>query len=262
MKEAAVGFQCLDCVKQGAATVRPVRAPYGGVQNANPVSTLVRGNVTRALILLNVVAFLLQGGLSIGFSNNAATNQFTRDYAMIGGSVANGEYYRLITAAFLHASIMHIAFNMFALYQLGTALERILGTWRYLAIYFLSAIGGNALSYLHGGVTQFSLGASTAVFGLFGAFYIFAKKMGIDTRQVLGLIGFNLLITFLIPNIDKFGHLGGLGVGLLVAVIFTRIPSKQVVQQALLCLGVLAALVAAVAVKTSQLHSQYPGLFG
>lgn len=248
MKEAAVGFQCLDCVKEGQKAVRPIRMAYSGVQRTNPVATMIRGNVTKVLIGLNILAFLAQGG--------GTNNAFTLKYAMVGFQVADGQYYRLVTAAFLHASIMHIAFNMFALYQLGTALERVLGTWRYLTIYFLSAIGGNTLSYLHGGNSVFSVGASTGIFGLFGAFYLVSKKLGLDSSQILGLIAINLLITFLIPNIDKFGHLGGLAVGVAVGAIFTRIPSKQAATQVALCAAVFLVLVVGVAVQTGHLHKQ------
>jgi membrane associated rhomboid family serine protease len=222
----------------------------------------LRGNVTKILVGINVLVFVVfQNGLSAGF-NSQTGNKFTADYEMLGhaqyvdGSihgVAQGEYYRLITAAFLHANIIHIAFNMFALWQIGTVLERLLGTWRYLALYFVGAIGGNTLSYVVHGASTASVGASTALFAMFGAFYLLVRKVGGDTSQIVSLIVLNLVMTFFLSTIDKFGHIGGLLAGGLVGLIYTRIPSNKPQLQALLCGAVAVGCVVAAVLTTASI---------
>lgn len=257
MREAPVGFQCVECVKEGARTLRAVSGQFETkkvrtVGQTNPLANAVKGNVTKILIGLNVLAFLAQGGLSSGLTRGSLSNNFTFDYAMIGGAkdvvgVADGQYYRLITAAFLHSGILHIAFNMLALYQLGSALERVLGTWRYLGLYFAGAIGGNVLVYVVDGSQAAAVGASTSIYGLFAAFYLVARRNGNDTSQLVALIVINFLITITVPNISIWGHVGGFVTGGIVGLIYTKISTQQARLQAGL-IGGLIALLFAVAV--------------
>ena len=264
MREAPVGHQCVECVKEGARAVRSITAPYETKKTTrpsrgpNPVSEALKGNVTKLLLGLNILAFFLQQGLSGGINGGGRVNQFTVNYANIGGAkgiggLADGEYYRLITAAFLHAGLLHIAFNMFALYQLGSVLERLLGTWRYLALYAAGAVGGNTLSYIVHGATTYSLGASTAIFGIFAAFFVIVKRQGGDTSQLVALIVINLVLTFTVSSIDKFGHVGGLLVGGLVGLIYTRVPRDKPQLQAGMVAGTIVALVLLCVLKTASL---------
>ncbi|NUL15205.1 rhomboid family intramembrane serine protease, partial [Streptomyces lunaelactis] len=110
--------------------------------------------------------------------------------------VAEGQWYRLLTSMFLHGSIMHIAFNMLSLWWIGGPLEAALGRARYLALYFVSGLAGSALTYLLAEPNQASLGASGAIFGLFGATAVLMRRLKYDMRPVIILLVINLVITF------------------------------------------------------------------
>jgi membrane associated rhomboid family serine protease len=248
MRSASVGFQCPECVAEGAKSVRQPRTALGG-----RVSTDV-GRITMGLIGLNVLVFLVGFGvpdLSERFGNLALA--VTREGQLVG--VGNGQYYRLLTAAFLHSGVLHILFNMFALAQLGPVLEQALGRWRFLALYLLSALGGSVAGYVLAPVNQPSVGASGAIFGLFGAYYVIVRRMGGETQSILVLLGVNLAITFTVPSIDWRAHLGGLVTGAVIAAAYSYLPRGP--QQSRLHAGVVAgiALLLAVAVvlRTGQL---------
>jgi membrane associated rhomboid family serine protease len=129
-----------------------------------------------------------------------------------GGGVAGGEWYRLITGGFLHASITHIVFNMAALFFLGRLVEPALGTVRFLALYFASLLAGSFGALLLSGPEAFTVGASGAIFGLAAATFILARGRGLDAiaSQIGFLIVINLVFTLAIPGISIGGHLGGL----------------------------------------------------
>jgi len=137
--------------------------------------------------------------------------------ARINSAIRAGDYWRFITPVFLHGSLAHIFFNMYALFSIGSLLERHLGYTRFFALYFLSAFSGNVFSFLFTGESGYSVGASTAVFGLIGAVLIFfyqnRQLFGSYARQAISnivfIIGINLFIG-LAPNIDNWGHVGGL----------------------------------------------------
>ncbi len=251
MRPAAVGFHCPEegaaAPRRGGASRRPITSLGGRAMRRS-------GLVTQVLIGLCVVAYVLQGlpGLTGGGPDNA----FTQDYSLYGPGIAfDDEYYRLLTAAFLHAGILHILFNMYALYLLGSQLEQILGRVRYLALFVLCAIGGNTLSYLINGWSTFSVGASTAVFGFFAAYYVIARRLRADTSAILVIVGINLIITFTIARIDKWGHIGGLVVGLVVGAVYAYVPPRRRWVQAAAVGGVLAVLLLAAVVRTSTLTS-------
>ena len=159
--------------------------------------------VTYALIALNVVLFVAQ----------MASPQFEAALTMWSPAVADGELYRMITSAFLHNGITHILFNMFALFVVGPPLEIWLGRLRFIALYLLSALGGSVLIYLFSPLNAATVGASGAVFGLFAATFVVAKKVNVDIRWVVIMIVINLVITFTVPSISWQGHLGGLVTG-------------------------------------------------
>jgi membrane associated rhomboid family serine protease len=247
MRPAAVGFHCPE---EGAPAARPAAAPrteFGG--RADQASS---GLVTKTLIGLCLVAFALEG--VPGLTGTSHINQFTFDYSLIGGFIAEKhEYWRLVTAAFLHGSVLHIAFNMYALYLLGTQLEAILGRVRFLALFFACAIGGNTLSYIIHGENAFSYGASTAIFGFFAAYYLIARRMRANTSQILVVVGINLLITFSISGIDKWGHIGGLATGAVLGLLYAYVPPRRALLQALGTVAVLAVLVVAAVLNSQSL---------
>jgi membrane associated rhomboid family serine protease len=246
MRSASVGFQCPECVAQGAATVRRPRTTLGGRVSDDT------SRVSLTIVGLNVVVFVL--GLVLG------ERELQVRFANVAGApgalgVADGQYYRLLTAAFLHAGVFHILMNMFALAQLGPVLEAALGRLRFLALYVLAALGGSVLSYLLSPPFQFGVGASGAIFGLFGAYYVVVRRLGGETRSILLLLAVNLVITFSVPIIDWRAHLGGLVVGALVAAAFAYAPRgpQRDRLHALAVLAVALLLLAAVAVRTLSL---------
>jgi membrane associated rhomboid family serine protease len=235
MRPAAVGYQCPEEVAEARSVTNRVRTPLGARQGAR-----FTGWVTPSLIGLCLIAFLLEGFPVNGLTANT-TNAFTARFELLGfgytqsqgqiqpiGLVTGDEYYRLISAAFLHVGILHIAFNMFALYILGTPLERIFGWPRYLALWVTCAVGGNTLVYLVEGLDANGVGASTAIFGLFAAYFLVARRAGADTTQIVVLIGINLVLSFLPGfNISWLGHLGGLATGAVLGVVFVYVKDRR-----------------------------------
>jgi membrane associated rhomboid family serine protease len=248
MRSASVGFQCPECVAEGAKSVRTPRTVFGGRVSMDTT------RVTTALIAINVAVFLVSLGvpdLNLRFGNLALG--LGPDFRLIG--VAQGEYYRLITSAFLHAGVLHILFNMFALAQIGPILENTLGRARYLALYLLSALGGSVAAYLLAPPGQPSVGASGAIFGLFGAYYVVVRRLGGETSQIVVLLAINLAITFTVPNIDWRAHLGGLATGAALAAAFAYAPRgpRQATLHAAACGVVAVAFVVAVVLRTAAL---------
>ncbi|GAB3206256.1 rhomboid family intramembrane serine protease [Marinactinospora thermotolerans] len=212
MREASVGFHCVECVAEGNRSVREARTTFGGRVTARPY-------VTWALIGLMVLGFLLQQVVRQG-----GWSPVTAQFAMWGGGVLyHDQWYRLLTSALLHGSIMHLLFNGFAMYVLGPQLESWLGHWRFLALWVLSAIGGSMLT-LVADPGQVSVGASGAIFGLFGAVLLIGRRLRLDTRFILGLLAVNLLITFLVPAISWTAHIGGLVSGLVLGAVYAYLP--------------------------------------
>lgn len=171
--------------------------------------------VTYALILINVFMFLFP-------LINGTTEEFYNLFASYGPFVKMGDYYRLISAAFMHANIAHLIFNMYALWIIGMQLESFIGKWRYLVVYLFSAISGSLLSVI---VTPdaVSVGASGAIFGLLGALlyfgYHYRVYLGtVIKSQIIPLIVINLLLGFMVPGIDNAAHIGGLIGGALIMI--------------------------------------------
>lgn len=204
MHQASVGFHCPECVKGGKQQV------FRGTPTFDPI-------VTKILIGLNVVIYLV----------TTTNDQVFRDYSLFGGvegsglGVADGQYERLITSGFLHASLMHLLFNMYALWILGPQLERVFARPRFLGLYVASMLGG-ATGVMLLDPFAFTVGASGAIFGLFGAIAVIQKSMGMNiwTSGLGPILALNLGITFLVPRISVGGHLGGLVAGALVGLIY------------------------------------------
>lgn len=217
MRDAAVGFQCPECVAEGSRSVRQPRTTFGGRVSGDV------GKVTTVLIAINVVMFVLQSVAPVVETRLFMLPAFPGGPGFEG--VAGGEYYRLLTAAFLHGGALHLLFNMLALFAVGPQLEQLLGRARFLALYLLSALGGSVLFYVLADPAARSVGASGAVFGLFGALVVVSKRLKYDVQPIVTIIGFNLLITFLFANfIDWRGHVGGLVTGTLLAAAFAFAP--------------------------------------
>lgn len=212
LTQAPVGSHCPECLKEGSREQKVVSARAG--RHAG-ITTVVRG-----LLAVNIAVFVLQ---QLGTGGGPLHNLDLR-YAMLGVAVAHGQWWRLFTAAFLHAGIVHIGFNMLALYSFGPSVEKALGRVRFLALYGAAALGGSTASYLFGPSTVLALGASGAIFGVFGAYFVIGRRVNADTSQVMGLIVINLLFGFIVPNIDWRAHIGGLLTGAAVAWALSAVP--------------------------------------
>ncbi|WP_341770548.1 rhomboid family intramembrane serine protease [Actinorugispora endophytica] len=215
MRDASVGFQCVECVAEGNKGVREARTAFGGKVISKPY-------VTWALLGLIGVGYLLHlaSGGTLWSGRSAVSDQF----GMWGAGIDYADqWYRLITSAFLHSGVMHLLFNGFALYVVGPQLENWLGHVRYLALWVVSAVGGSVLGYLVE-PNQLTVGASGAIFGLFGAILLIGRRLRLDTRFILGLLAVNLLITFTVPNISWTAHIGGLVSGLLLGGTYAYLP--------------------------------------
>jgi membrane associated rhomboid family serine protease len=238
MRNAAVGHQCVECVREGGRTVRRARTVFGGRVSTTPV-------VTYTLIATNVVVFVLQ----------SAGRGVERRYALAASAVAaDGQYERLLTAAFMHYGIAHLLLNMWALYVVGQPLEQWLGRVRFTALYGLSALGGSVMVYLFAAPNSLTAGASGAVFGLFGAIFVVSKRLNYDVRGIAVLIVLNLVITFTFPGISWQGHVGGLITGSALGLAYAYAPrqSRTLIHVGA-SLAVAAAVVALVAFRTAQL---------
>ena len=216
MRSAAVGHQCVDCVNAGARSIPVARTQFGGrIREGAPV-------LTYGLIAVNVVMFVAQ----------MASGDLERQLAMWTPAVADGQWYRLVTSAFLHYGITHLLFNMWALYVVGPPLEMWLGRLRFGALYGLSALGGSVLVYLLSPMNAATAGASGAVFGLFGAMFVVARRLNVDVRGVMAVIVINLVFTFVAPMlgwgaISWQGHLGGLVTGAGIAAAYAYAPREH-----------------------------------
>ena len=165
--------------------------------------------ITYALIAINVVVFILS------VFNDAILPMFAVNRELI---VNFNQYYRLFTGMFLHAGILHLLFNMYALYIIGMQLESFLGKAKYLIVYLLSGIGASMLSIFFS--NSFSVGASGAIFGLMGALLYFGYhyRVYLDSvvkSQIIPLIVLNLILGFTLSGIDNWAHIGGLVSGIL-----------------------------------------------
>jgi membrane associated rhomboid family serine protease len=245
MRPASVGFHCPDDVTQARRTVRAPRTTVGArLLDAPPY-------VTGTLIALNVIVYVITatapGSSFRDPTTPSSANGLFFKWQLFPYAVhQNNQYYELITSAFLHASLLHIGSNMLALIFVGPVLERLLGWWRFLAVYLLSALGGNAAIFAFGNATGTTVGASGAIFGLFGACLVLGRRLGLDMQWLIGIIVLNFVLTFSIPGISKLGHIGGFVTGILAAVAIGGLPRSRTRVPTRLQAGGLGALLAVI----------------
>ncbi|GAA3908138.1 rhomboid family intramembrane serine protease [Streptomyces gulbargensis] len=248
MISASVGFQCPDCVRNGSGT--------GHAADANQPRTLAGGRVaaddrfvTKILVGINLVVYLavLVAGerlvdqlVLIGYAFNPFLGE------VVG--VADGEWYRLLTATVLHEEVWHILFNVLGLWVIGGIVEPELGRARYAALCLLAGLSGSTLAYLVAAPNQPSLGASGVVYGLIGAWVVLARRRRHDMRPVILFVALSLLMTFTRPGISWEAHVGGLVAGAVVTYALVHAPRarRQLVQYGacglLLAVDVVAVL--------------------
>lgn len=242
-REAPVGVQCVDCVARASREAPVVRTALGGrARGGRPVVTL-------ALIGSCVVLYVLQvlGG---GAVENALA---------FFPWLADTQPWRYLTSAFLHSQSgllpLHLLFNMYVLYLTGPALEQLLGRGRFLALYLVSAFGGSVAFQLVWAATDaaptYAVGASGAVFGLFGALLVVQRRMRVPVGQIGAVLAINLVISFVVPNIAWEAHLGGLATGAALAALLVRAPRRPSAQ--VVGIAVVAAVWVVLAVVASVL---------
>jgi membrane associated rhomboid family serine protease len=185
---------------------------------------------TLTYILIGICVVLQLGSIFSGAGaggGGLGGSTLVRDGGLYAQAVANGEVYRLVTAGFLHAGLLHLAFNMYALYILGSLLEPAVGRLRFGLIYFVSLLGGS-LGALLVSPNSLTVGASGAIFGLMGAALVIMRSRGIGVMESgIGVfLALNLLITFAVPGISIGGHLGGLAAGAICGLVLYELPHR------------------------------------
>lgn len=254
MNFAPVGIKCPDHAGVGTPrpsaqrTVRQARSTFGGWE----------APATVALVGVNVLVYLVT--VYQGFGISSPGGRLFDWGQLVGGDVANGDWWRLATAMFLHGNLLHLAFNMFALWLVGTAIENALGTSRFFLVYVVAGLAGSAGALLlpivrtSGGFVmeynpeQATVGASGAIYGLFGALLVLEYlATGTLAGQAMTLIVINLALSFAIPGISIGGHIGGLvgGTAATYALVSTRRARVSAVGPSLaLLVGVISIALA------------------
>ena len=220
MTPAPVGLRCPDHSGQAHGIQKVTRAVERTVAGERYSGV----SITMALIAVNVLVYLAE--LAAGGSVNGTGNWIYEHGALFASGtfsftgapmgVAHGEWWRMLTAAFLHYGPLHLLMNMYGLYLAGTLLERVIGRWRFLLLYVAAGIAGSAGALLLT-PNAATAGASGAIFGVFGALFVLERRRHIATGgQVAGLIVLNLVFTFAVSNISVGGHIGGLIAGVVL----------------------------------------------
>ncbi|MCG8921742.1 rhomboid family intramembrane serine protease [Lentzea sp. CC55] len=256
LRDASVGMQCVDCVNEGARSVRQARTSAGAVVSTG------RPVITQVMIALNVLAYVVTVVQSGSPMNNSRSELFTAT-SMIPEVTANGEWWRILTSGFMHFGLIHLALNMAALFVVGPIVEQELGKLRYSAVYLLSLLGGSAAAFYFGTICQQLAGASGAVFGLMGALLIVFKRQKRDISTILVVVGINL-VSNLFTNASLLGHLGGFVIGGLLTLAMVRAPRQNrnayqtgAVVAAVVLLGVMFALRATELDTTAEIVLEY-----
>lgn len=217
---AAVGVHCPECMRQSRQSAPRMRPAVvtSARRLAQPGSPVVTYSIM-ALCVLIFAAEAVTGQLVSGFS---PVYQALAFYPPLTAA----EPWRMITSLFVHASVLHILFNMYSLFILGPEVERMVGRARYLTLFMLSGLAGS-VAVLFAAQNSIVIGASGAIFGLFGAYFVIARHLGGNSRQLVIVIVINLVIGFVLPHIAWQAHVGGLLVGALVALVLVRTRPRQ-----------------------------------
>jgi membrane associated rhomboid family serine protease len=247
MREAPVGFQCPDCVAKARKETRQARTTYGGLHTGSV------GLVSKVLIAINAAVWALilatggnasvwvtrlalipqgqcgdgQGRYLPGINSEAACQSIARPGLEWVPGVATGAWWQPVTSMFTQVEILHIGFNMLALWILGPQLEMVLGRLRFTSLYLLSGLVGSAAVYVLSPESTPTLGASGAIFGLMAALLVVALKQRADVSQLMVWIGINVALTFFATGISWQGHLGGFFGGLVLAGVLVYAPRER-----------------------------------
>ena len=271
MIPAPVGHQCPECVNEARREFR--KGPGRRIAAAN-----VRRQASATMVLLVAIGAMYVVEVLSGGTGSLMTGPNTLKLINLGASVglaqlpsgeivgiANGQYWRLVSAMFLHAGLLHIAFNAYALWIFGSVVEQELGRVRFLLIYFVTGIVASAASYAFGPYYAVGVGASGAIFGIFGAFVTYnyrRRHLAIAAARLRGavtLVVINMVLAFSIQGIDWRAHVGGFIAGLVAGFAAEGVGSAANRRLILIAgfAGLLVVAVGLVAWRTSALHSQF-----
>jgi membrane associated rhomboid family serine protease len=211
MITASIGYQCPSCASDSTPVINGIgRNRFIHNQKNTPVTKFF----SISLLVAYVFQFLL-GDILIA------------NFALFAPSVANGQWWLLITAGFLHGSIFHLLFNTYILWVIGSQLESIVGKINFVIIYFVSLLGGSFASYLFSPFGSYSIGASGAIFGLMGAMLVVGRKRNLDISQITTLVAINVVIGFVLSGIDWRAHLGGIAAGAFITWVLLNATSLK-----------------------------------
>jgi membrane associated rhomboid family serine protease len=211
MRSASIGYQCPSCASDSTPVIK-------GVNRNRFIPNQKNTPVTKFLSISLIAIFLLQ---------ELTGTLLVKSFALSAPLVTSGEWWRLITAGFLHGSIIHLLFNVYILWVIGSQLESIVGNAKFIIIYFVSLLGGSVASYLFSPFGSYSIGASGAIFGLMGAMLVVGRKRNLDISQITTLVAINVVIGFVLSGIDWRAHLGGLAAGAFITWVLLNATSLK-----------------------------------
>jgi len=211
MRSASIGYQCPSCASDSTPVIK-------GINRNRFIPSQKNTQVTKFLSISLLVVYVFQFLLG---------DVLIANFALFAPSVTNGEWWLLITAGFLHGSIIHLLFNVYILWVIGSQLESIVGKTKFIIIYFGSLLGGSLASYLFSPFGSYSIGASGAIFGLMGAMLVVGRKRNLDISQITTLVVINVVIGFVLSGIDWRAHLGGLAAGAFITWVLINATSLK-----------------------------------
>ncbi len=211
MRSASIGYKCPSCASDSTQVIK-------GINRNRFIPSQKNTQVTKFLSISLLVVYVFQFLLG---------DVLIANFALFAPSVTNGQWWLLITAGFLHGSIIHLLFNVYILWVLGSQLENIVGKAKFIIIYFGSLLGGSLASYLFSPIGSYSIGASGAIFGLMGAMLVVGRKRNLDISQITTLVVINVVIGFVLSGIDWRAHLGGLAAGALITWVLINATSLK-----------------------------------
>ncbi|GAA5105894.1 rhomboid family intramembrane serine protease [Haloechinothrix salitolerans] len=262
LREASVGYHCVDCVhsarkqaKARAASYRKAGFGYRTVAGARASSRVV---VTPVLIAINAIVFVVTAAQAQSVMANQASPLFAEGTLFTPAIAVNGEWWRLVTSGFLHFGLLHLAVNMLMLWLLGRDLELLLGKIRYTVVYLLSLLGGSVAVFTFESLLKSTAGASGALYGVLGGMLVAVLRLKLNATPVIGVIAINLFISVQIEAISLLGHLGGLVIGALATAAMVYAPERRrVAMQTTVAVLLLAAMVGIVLTRDAQLTTDY-----
>jgi len=211
MRSASIGYQCVSCASDSTPVIK-------GINRNRFIPSQKNTQVTKFLSISLLVVYVFQFLLG---------DVLIANFALFAPGVTNGQWWLLITAGFLHGSVIHLLFNVYILWVLGSQLENIVGKTKFIIIYFGSLLGGSITSYLFSPFGSYSIGASGAIFGLMGAMLVVGRKRNLDISQITTLVVINVVIGFVLSGIDWRAHLGGLAAGAFITWVLINATSLK-----------------------------------